>query len=207
MLGRRRIKTASQPEPSMGDLGRYPPVHTVGRRRAGIGNHTAYGTSKGAVSLFPMHLAAELGPDNIRVNAVCPTYVKTGMVESATRVTGISAQEFGRRVPTLGSLAEPEDVANMIVFLAWRPPHCEKQWAMLTEIGVEGGIERDVAPIIKDQVQLDFLCPRPCHIGDVELIAVRRQQAWVGPGAILPVSDRVRRKQSAAKLAVDCVGL
>ncbi len=84
----------------------------------GSANHAAYGASKGAVSLLTMHLAAELGPDNIRVNAVNPTLVKTDMLAYATRQTGISAQNFGRQVSTLGRLAEPQDVASMIVFLA-----------------------------------------------------------------------------------------
>ncbi|MGO4139132.1 SDR family NAD(P)-dependent oxidoreductase [Rhizobium brockwellii] len=84
----------------------------------GSANHTAYGASKGAVSLLTMHLAAELGPDNIRVNAVTPTLVKTGMLEYAVTETGISAEDFGHQVSTLGRLAEPQDVASMIVFLA-----------------------------------------------------------------------------------------
>lgn len=84
----------------------------------GSPNHTAYGASKGAVSLFTSQLAAELGADNIRVNAVAPTLVRTGMLDYAVKESGMSAEALGQMVSPLGRVAETEDVANMIVFLA-----------------------------------------------------------------------------------------
>ena len=84
----------------------------------GSANDAAYGASKGAVTLFTMHLAAELGPENIRVNAVAPTLVRTAMADYATRESGSSLEELGRQLSVLGRLAEPDDVAAMVVFLA-----------------------------------------------------------------------------------------
>jgi NAD(P)-dependent dehydrogenase (short-subunit alcohol dehydrogenase family) len=84
----------------------------------GSANDAAYGASKGAVTLFTKHLAAELGSENIRVNAVAPTLVRTAMADYATRESGSSREELGRQLSVLGRLAEPDDVAAMVVFLA-----------------------------------------------------------------------------------------
>ena len=84
----------------------------------GSANDAAYGASKGAVTLFTKHLAAELGHENIRVNAVAPTLVRTAMADYATRESGSSLEELGRQLSVLGRLAEPDDVAAMVVFLA-----------------------------------------------------------------------------------------
>src|SRR5438034_6999703 len=48
------------------------------RPRPGL---TWYNASKGAVNLLSKSMAAELGPDNIRVNAVCPVMGVTGLIE------------------------------------------------------------------------------------------------------------------------------
>ncbi len=84
----------------------------------GSAGHTLYGASKGAVRVMTKDLAAELGSQNIRVNSVHPTYVKTAMVEYATKVSGLTAEQLGPKLSPLGRLAEVEDVANLIVFLA-----------------------------------------------------------------------------------------
>ena len=84
----------------------------------GSANDAAYGASKGAVTLFTTHLAAELGPENIRVNAVAPTLVRTAMADYAAHESGSSLEGLGRQVSVLGRLAEPDDVAAMVVFLA-----------------------------------------------------------------------------------------
>ena len=82
----------------------------------GSANDAAYGASKSALTLFTMHLAAELGSENIR--AVAPTLVRTAMADYATRESGSSLEELGRQLSVLGRLAEPDDVAAMVVFLA-----------------------------------------------------------------------------------------
>lgn len=48
------------------------------RPRPGL---TWYNASKGAVNLLSKSMAAELGPDNIRVNAICPVMGATGLIE------------------------------------------------------------------------------------------------------------------------------
>ncbi len=72
-----------------------------------------YTASKAGIIGFTRQLAFELGPDNIRVNAVCPGTVKTSLTEMQPEVEKklVSATPLGR-------LVKPEDVANTVVFLA-----------------------------------------------------------------------------------------
>lgn len=77
---------------------------------AGVG----YPTSKFAVNGMTKSLARELGPDNIRVNAVAPGVTKTDMVAAlpVETVAAISSQ-----IP-LGRVGEPQDIANAFLYLA-----------------------------------------------------------------------------------------
>jgi len=84
----------------------------------GAAGHACYGASKGAVRILTKDLAAELGPQNIRVNSVHPTYVKTAMADYGAAMAGKTLEEMGRDMSVLGRLAAPGDVANVIVFLA-----------------------------------------------------------------------------------------
>jgi 3-oxoacyl-[acyl-carrier protein] reductase len=86
------------------------------RPRPGL---TWYNASKGAVNLLSKSMAIELGPDKIRVNAICPVMGVTGLLEdfmgmpdspeNRARITG--------SIP-LGRLSTAEDVATAAVFLA-----------------------------------------------------------------------------------------
>lgn len=86
------------------------------RPRPGL---TWYNSSKGAVNLLSKSLAVELGPDNIRVNAICPVMGATGMLESFMGMpdTPENRQKFIATIP-LGRLSEPRDIARAAVYLA-----------------------------------------------------------------------------------------
>ena len=74
----------------------------------------AYGASKAAVNYLTMHLAQEMAPYGIRVNAVCPGPVETDMTgqwDEAHRAEVLS------RVP-LGRLGRAEEIADVVLFLA-----------------------------------------------------------------------------------------
>ena len=64
-------------------------------------------------------LAAEYGPYNIRVNSVCPLLSGTGLFSMFTGMedTPENRAKFVGNVP-LGRLTEPQDVANMCLYLA-----------------------------------------------------------------------------------------
>ncbi len=73
-----------------------------------------YPTSKFAVNGITKSLARELGPDNIRVNAVSPGIVSTETVRSIPKEL---TQPIVDAIP-LRRIGEPEDIANAYLFLA-----------------------------------------------------------------------------------------
>ena len=86
------------------------------RPRPGL---TWYNASKGAVNLLSKSMAAELGPDNIRVNAICPVMGATGLIEQFLGVP--DTPENRARVIVgipLGRLSTPDDVAQAALYLA-----------------------------------------------------------------------------------------
>jgi 3-oxoacyl-[acyl-carrier protein] reductase len=86
------------------------------RPRPGL---TWYNSSKGAVNLMSKSLAVELGPDNIRVNAICPVMGETGLLESFMGMpdTPENRKKFIATIP-LGRLSRPLDIARAAVYLA-----------------------------------------------------------------------------------------
>jgi meso-butanediol dehydrogenase / (S,S)-butanediol dehydrogenase / diacetyl reductase len=102
-----------------------------------------YSASKFAVLGWTQALARELAPTGIRVNAVCPGFVKTGMqareIEWESSLRDVSSQrvidDYVAQTP-LGRLEEPEDVADVVVFL------CSDRARFMTGqgINVTGGV-------------------------------------------------------------------
>ncbi|RZL56545.1 MAG: SDR family oxidoreductase [Variovorax sp.] len=86
------------------------------RPRPGL---TWYNGSKGAVNLLSKSLAVELGPDNIRVNAICPVMGETGLLEKFMGMpdTPENRARFIATIP-LGRLSRASDVAAVALFLA-----------------------------------------------------------------------------------------
>jgi NAD(P)-dependent dehydrogenase (short-subunit alcohol dehydrogenase family) len=84
-----------------------------------------YSASKFAVVGFTQALAREMGPHGIRVNCICPGFVKTSMQEREVgweaKLRGMTAeavlQEYVSLTP-LGRLQVAEDVADIVLFLA-----------------------------------------------------------------------------------------
>ena len=95
-----------------------------------------YNASKGAVNVLSKSMAVELGPDNIRVNAICPVMGITGMFELFMGLpdTPENRAKFVSSIP-LGRFSTPQDVAAAAVFLA------SDAAAFLTgiELPVDGG--------------------------------------------------------------------
>jgi 3-oxoacyl-[acyl-carrier protein] reductase len=83
---------------------------------AGIGGgaYTDYGTSKGAVMVLTKSMARDLGPHGIRVNAVAPGLIETGMMRSNPSAL---TEKLLARTP-LGRVGKPEEIASVIYFLA-----------------------------------------------------------------------------------------
>jgi NAD(P)-dependent dehydrogenase (short-subunit alcohol dehydrogenase family) len=78
------------------------------------GANSAYASVKAALAHWTRHLAAELGPDGIRVNMLAPGITLTGRVVAESADTGHA--DRAAEVP-LGRLGTPEDLANVLQFL------------------------------------------------------------------------------------------
>ena len=82
------------------------------RPRPGL---TWYNASKGSVITMTKSMAAELGPDNIRVNALCPVAGDTPLLPS---FLGANTREAFEATVPLGRLSTSEDVAKAALWLA-----------------------------------------------------------------------------------------
>ncbi len=110
-------------------------VGSVGaiRPRPGL---TWYNSSKGAVRVMTKSMAAELAADNIRVNLISPVMSATGLLNDFMGVED-NAENRARFVSTipLGRMCDPDDVANVAVFLA----SAEARFLTGVELPVDGG--------------------------------------------------------------------
>ncbi|MFF2028916.1 SDR family oxidoreductase [Arthrobacter sp. NPDC058192] len=93
--------------------------------RLGMAGRSAYSASKWAVVGLTKTLAIELGPDGIRVNAICPGAVNGPRIDAVigakARMLDRPADEVSalyRNQSSLGRLIEAEDIANMAAFVA-----------------------------------------------------------------------------------------
>lgn len=75
---------------------------------------TAYSASKGGVKLLTQTLAVEYAAKNIRVNAVCPAYIDTPLLD----FIGEDGKNELKKIHPIGRLGQPEEVANVVLFLA-----------------------------------------------------------------------------------------
>ena len=80
----------------------------------------AYCASKGAVVLLTKAMAVDHGPQNIRVNCICPGDTDTAMLRDEARQLGEITDRFladAARRP-LGRLGKPEEIAQAALYLA-----------------------------------------------------------------------------------------
>jgi NAD(P)-dependent dehydrogenase (short-subunit alcohol dehydrogenase family) len=82
----------------------------------GTPRRAAYAASKGALDAMTRSLAAELGPQGIRVNAVAPGVVDTALWAKNKAIPGV-VEGIEQQTP-LRRWAVAEDIADVIVFLA-----------------------------------------------------------------------------------------
>ena len=84
-------------------------------------NHAIYCMTKAAIASLTQCMGMDHAHQGIRINAVCPNEVNTPMLRSGFAKRGFdpdkAVEELGRSVP-LGRIAEPEDIADVVLFLA-----------------------------------------------------------------------------------------
>ena len=102
--------------------------------RVGLANHEAIAAAKAGVIGLAASAAATYAAKHVRVNAVAPGLVRTGLTR---RITGSAAGEQSSvAMHALGRLGEPDDVASLIAWLL--AP--EQRWVTGQVYGVDGGL-------------------------------------------------------------------
>ncbi len=98
----------------------------------GNAGQVAYAGSKAAVVGITLSAAKELAPMGIRVNAIAPGFIDTGMVQS------LSEEKFEERMNSIkmGRIGTPQDIANCALFLA----SDLSEYITGQVIGVDGGM-------------------------------------------------------------------
>lgn len=97
----------------------------------------AYSASKGAVTVLTKSMALDHAPDKIRVNCICPAYIRTELNESfaQSQPDPEAYLEMRRAQHPLGRFGEPEDVGPLAVYLA----SDESAWVTGAAMLVDGG--------------------------------------------------------------------
>lgn len=110
---------------NMGAVASKRPSATVG---------AAYVTSKHAIVGLTLNGAVEYAGRNIRVNAVCPGIIRSGMSDRSPAVAELMEQR-AKALHALGRIGEPEEVSNLVMWL------CSDEASFVTGavIPVEGG--------------------------------------------------------------------
>ena len=95
-----------------------------------------YTASKAAVEAITQTLAKELGPRNIRVNAITPGGVETEGVHAAGLVDNDFAKQLQAQTPLGARIGQPQDIAPVAVFLA----SSDAAWITGEILRVAGGL-------------------------------------------------------------------
>lgn len=89
----------------------------AGQLTASRGKNAGYGFSKAALDSYSRSLAAELGPEGIRVNTIAPGVITTSRIVKQAASRGIGNPSEAAHAP-LRRLGTPEDIANVVEFFA-----------------------------------------------------------------------------------------
>jgi len=103
----------------------------------GARNRASYAPSKGAVILLTKCMAIDHGHENIRVNAICPSFVETDLTAEVMRKAADPDAVRRERISVhpAGRLGQPKDIAGMAVYLA----SDESGWVTGAALPVDGG--------------------------------------------------------------------
>ena len=108
----------------------------------GVRNRAAYSLSKGALITLTKNMALDYAPEGIRVNAVCPGFVDTGMTKGLFADTERS--EAIRKMHPLGRFATSDDIAAAVTFLASDDAAFIPGQALAVDGGFSAGRPEDV---------------------------------------------------------------
>lgn len=126
------VRTCRAAVPQLRRTGRSPAIVNV----SSVNGLTAlgsepYSAAKAALGSMTANLAATLGPDGIRVNAVAPATIRTRVWDAQP-----GGADRLRALYPLGRVGEPDDVASAIAFLA----SDDAEWITGQVLPVDGGL-------------------------------------------------------------------
>ncbi len=104
--------------------------------RIGMPYHTSIASAKAAVEGMALSLAAELAPQQIRVNVVAPSLTDTPMAQNLL-ASPEKREASAKRYP-LSRFGRPEDISQAIAFLL----SDESSWITGQVIGIDGGLAK-----------------------------------------------------------------
>jgi NAD(P)-dependent dehydrogenase (short-subunit alcohol dehydrogenase family) len=90
-------------------------IGSISARYGGLPGDVVYASSKGAVDAFTMGLARELGSQGIRVACVRPGLIRTEIFDANIGID--RAIEIAKATTMIGRIGEPEEIANMVLWL------------------------------------------------------------------------------------------
>ena len=119
--------------PHMDKGGAIVNLASLAGRDGGGGGASAYATSKGAVMTFTRAMAKELGPQGIRVNALCPGMIATAFHD---KFTPDAARENVANATALKRQGRAEETADTVAYLA----SDDASYITGTNIDINGGL-------------------------------------------------------------------
>ena len=107
-------------------------------------NYNVMGVAKAALEAAVRYLANDLGPEGIRVNAICPGWIETPM-NANFFAQGPHIREQAGRLHAIGRIGQPEEIANAVLYLA----SDEASFVTGTLLTVDGGFSAGLADQLK----------------------------------------------------------
>ncbi len=113
-----RLARAAAPRMRERRSGAIVAVSSISGIAYGWAEHVHYSAAKAGILGLVRGLAAELGPDGIRVNGVAPGFIRTA--QSLSEEHSMGEAKLAAQVPAvpLRRIGQPDDVADVILFLA-----------------------------------------------------------------------------------------
>ena len=118
LKGVMRVCRAAAPAMRRAGRGSMVAVSSIMGVAYGWDEHAQYSAAKAGVIGLVRALAVELAADGVRVNAIAPGYIRTAQSLSEEHSLGAGGLEDAARFIPMGRVGDPEEVADVVVFLA-----------------------------------------------------------------------------------------
>ena len=118
LKGVMRVCRAAAPAMREAGRGSMIAVSSIMGVAYGWDEHVQYSAAKAGVVGFVRGLAVELAHDGVRVNGIAPGYIRTAQALSEEHSLGPEGLEQAAEFIPMGRVGEPDDIADVIVFLA-----------------------------------------------------------------------------------------